>query len=65
MRNRMKELTDEEIKEQQEYVQEATKHDTVNKTAAARVGAALGRACHGGPQPIWVEDDKKPQAEQE
>lgn len=65
MRNRMKELTDEEIKEQQAYVQEAAKRDTVNKSAAARAGAALGRASHGGPHPIWVEDDKKQQPKQE
>ncbi|MCI6532621.1 hypothetical protein [Bifidobacterium animalis] len=61
MRNRMKDLTPEELEEQKKYVQDATKRDTVNKTAAARAGAALGRANHGGPHPILVEDDQKSQ----
>lgn len=65
MRNRMKELTDEEIKEQQAYVQEATKHGTVNKSATARAGASLGCACHGGPHLLWVDDDRKPQPKQD
>lgn len=69
MRNRLKELTPEEIKEQEEYIRAAERNDTVNKSAAAKAGAALGRANHGGPHPIWAKDDAgqtadKPESQQ-
>lgn len=57
MRNRIHELTQEEINEQMAYVHAAEQSDTVNKTPASRAAAALGRANHGGPHPFCVEDE--------